>query len=148
VGNRVGVGYTKAVMRWWLGGWLGQGLLRIALMKARNSPVCPGLLGGDGVDIRDPGERRRSCRGGLVVGGQPPAGWRRMADFIGREGVQTLSAARAEAIVPAIPAPKCLITAQTGGRSGIGQPWGRWLVHRWSPQVGVDAIKIKSDKFC
>jgi hypothetical protein len=61
--------------------------------------------------------------------------------------VEFAPAARTEAIVPAIPAPELLITAQADGRTGIGHTWSRWLVHRACSRAGADAIKIKIDKF-
>ena len=85
--------------------------------------------------------------GGLVVRCQAPAGRCGMADFICGLSAEELPAARAQAIVPAIPAPEFLLTAQAGGGAGIGHTWSRCLVHRSGPHTGADAIKIKIDKY-
>jgi hypothetical protein len=85
------------------------------------------------MSIRHPGERRRSCRGRSIVRGQPPARRGRMTDFNGRFDVEELAAARAETIVPPIPAPEFLITAQTGSGTGIGHTCDRCLVHGTCP---------------
>jgi hypothetical protein len=53
----------------------------------------------------------------------------------------------AEAIVPTIPAPERLITAQAGGGTGIGHTCDRYLIHRSCPRARAEAIKIKIDKF-
>jgi hypothetical protein len=70
-----------------------------------------------------------------------------MVAFVGGLGAEHLPAARAQAVVPAIPAPELLITAQAGGRTGIGHTWSWCLVHRAFPPAGADAIKIKIDNF-
>jgi hypothetical protein len=62
-----------------------------------------------------------------------------MARFIGGLGVEELPAARAQAIVPAVPAPEPLITAQAGSGAGVGHTWIRRLVHRACPHSGADA---------
>jgi hypothetical protein len=48
--------------------------------------------------------------------------------------------------VPAVPALKALLTAQTGHGTGIGHTWNRCLVHRSCPHTGADAININIDK--
>jgi hypothetical protein len=81
--------------------------------------------------------------------GQGPPGVRRPAPA-GRDGMghfrrglegDELAAARAQAVVPAVPAPERLITAQAGGGAGVGPTWSRWLVHRAGPPAGVDVVR-------
>jgi hypothetical protein len=68
-------------------------------------------------------------QGPLAVRRETPAGRGRMADFSRREEVEELPASSAEAIGPAIPTLKRLITTQAGGETGIGHTESRWLVH-------------------
>jgi hypothetical protein len=52
-----------------------------------------------------------------------------MAVFVGGLGAEYLSAARAQAVLPTVPAPERVITPQTGDAASIGHPWGRgWSI--------------------